>query len=58
MKKNVYNLNVCHAFSGQKIGGEELIGGWIFTNGTEVSQDFWSPSLLAFLIFFLFQGWS
>jgi hypothetical protein len=51
MKKNVYNLNVCHAFSGQKIGGEELIRGWIFTNGTEVSQDFWSSSLLAFLIF-------
>jgi hypothetical protein len=24
--------------SGQKTGGEELIGGWIFTNGTEAIE--------------------
>jgi hypothetical protein len=25
--KIVYNLNECHVFSGQKIGGQELIDG-------------------------------
>jgi hypothetical protein len=50
--KIVYNLNGCHVFSGQKIGGQELIGaldGWIVTNNIEVSQDFWS---LFFFFFF------
>jgi hypothetical protein len=43
--KIVYNLNGCHVFSRQKIGGQELIGaldGWIVTSNTEVSQDLWS----------------
>jgi hypothetical protein len=52
--KIVYNLNGCHVFSRQKIGGQELIGaldGWIVTSNTEVSQDFWSPIFFIFLIF-------
>jgi hypothetical protein len=46
--KIVYNLNGCHVFSGQNIGGQELIGsldGWIVTSDIEVSQNFWSPFL-------------
>jgi hypothetical protein len=53
--KIVYNLNGCHVFSGQKIGGQELIGaldGWIVTSNTEVSQDFWSPIFIFYFIFY------
>jgi hypothetical protein len=55
--KIVYNLNGCHVFSGQKIGGQELIGAldsWIVTSNTEVFQDFWSPIFIYYLLFILF----
>jgi hypothetical protein len=55
--KIVYNLNGCHVFSGQKIGGQELIGalnGWIVTSNTEVFQDFWSPIFIYYLLFIIY----